>query len=321
MPRTVTVGAAQLGPIARDDCRTQVVERMIALLRRAHARGCQLVVYPELALTTFFPRWYMENQQEVDAFFEREMPGPDTQPLFDEARRLGVGFHLGYAELMEEDGHMRRFNTCILVDGAGAAIGKYRKIHLPGHAEHEPERPFQHLEKRYFEVGNLGFRVFEGFGGKIGLCICNDRRWSETYRVMGLQGAEMILLGYNTPRYFAPSPTLNRLADFHSHLAMQSGAYQNGAWVVGVAKAGVEEGCELCGQSCIISPTGEIVAMAVGMGDELIAFDCDLDLAQELKTRRWNFGGNREPEHYRLITERRAEGPPLGSQGEKPDAA
>ena len=102
MPRTVTVGAAQLGPIARDETRTQVVDRMIVLLRQAHARGCRLVVYPELALTTFFPRWYMENRQEVDAFFEREMPGPETQPLFDEARQLGIGFHLGYAELTEE---------------------------------------------------------------------------------------------------------------------------------------------------------------------------------------------------------------------------
>ena len=70
----------------------------------AHGRGCDLVVFPELALTTFFPRWWMEDQAEIDAFFEREMPGPETRPLFDEARRLGIGFCLGYAELAVEGG-------------------------------------------------------------------------------------------------------------------------------------------------------------------------------------------------------------------------
>jgi len=309
--RIVTVGAAQLGPIQRADSRADVVARMIALMRNAKAHGCSLVVYPELALTTFFPRWFMEDQAEVDAFFETEMPGPETAPLFEEAKRLGIGFHLGYAEIIEEEGRRRHFNTCILVDPGGTIVGKYRKVHLPGHAQHEPERPFQHLEKRYFEVGNLGFRAFSAYDGLIGLCICNDRRWPETYRVLGLQGAEMIILGYNTPRIYAPAPDLNHLADFHSHLVMQAGAYQNGAWVIGVAKAGIEEGCELCGQSCIIAPTGEIIAQATSLGDELIVADCDLDLAQRIKTRRWNFGLNRLPENYKLIVERRAEGPPI----------
>src|SRR3546814_8782631 len=80
------------------------------------------------------------------------------------------------------------------------------------------------------------------------LCLCNDRRWPETYRVMALQGAEMILLGYNTPRFFPQLPKLSHLADFHSHLVMQAGAYQSGAWVVGTAKAGWEEGCDLIGE-------------------------------------------------------------------------
>ncbi|MBI2879721.1 MAG: N-carbamoyl-D-amino-acid hydrolase, partial [Candidatus Rokubacteria bacterium] len=173
MARMITVGAAQLGPIARSETRAQVVKRLLALLGEAHGRGCDLVVFPELALTTFFPRWWMEDQAEVDAFFEREMPGPETRPLFDEARRLGMGFCLGYAELSVEGGRTRRFNTAILVDKAGHLVGKYRKIHLPGHAEHEPWRAFQHLEKRYFEVGNLGWPVWRALGGLFGMCICN----------------------------------------------------------------------------------------------------------------------------------------------------
>ena len=145
MSRRLKAAVAQLGPIHLADSRASVVERLMAMMREAHASGARFVVFPELALTTFFPRWWMEDQAEVDAFFETEMPGPETRPLFDEARRLGLGFCLGYAE-KTADGH--RYNTSILVDAAGRVALKYRKIHLPGHAEHEPGRAFQHLEKR-----------------------------------------------------------------------------------------------------------------------------------------------------------------------------
>ena len=95
MSRKIIVGAAQLGPIARDENRRSVVARLLELMREAKARGCHFIVYPELALTTFFPRWYFPTQPEVDFWFEREMPGPETQALFDEAKRLEMGFYLG----------------------------------------------------------------------------------------------------------------------------------------------------------------------------------------------------------------------------------
>jgi len=313
MTRIVTVAAAQLGPIARSDTRAQVVERMLALMRQAKSHGCDLVVFPELALTTFFPRWYFERQDEIDAFFEREMPGPETRPLFDAARSLGLGFYLGYAELANEGGRTRRFNTSILVDRSGRIVGKYRKIHLPGHAEHEPWRRFQHLEKRYFEVGNLGFPAFRasfGAEGIFGMAICNDRRWSETYRILGLQAVEMILIGYNTPVHNPPAPEHDALSNFHNELVMQAGAYQNGTWVVGVAKAGNEEGVEQIGNSIVVAPSGEIVAACTTTGDELAIARCDLDLCASYKNTTFNFARHREPEQYRMIVERKGAIPP-----------
>ena len=310
MPRIVTVGAAQLGPIARDEPRSAVVARLIALLRQAREHGCDLVAYPELALTTFFPRWYFEKQADIDAFFEPEMPGPDAAPLFAEAKRLGIGFMLGFAELTKEGGKTRRFNTSILVDKQGRTALKYRKVHLPGHAEHEPWRQFQHLEKRYFEVGNLGFPVARAFGGILGMCICNDRRWPETYRVMGLQGVEMVLLGYNTPVHNPPAPEHDALSNYHNQLVMQSGAYQNGTWVVGVAKAGKEEGVMQIGQSQIIAPSGETVAMCSTLGDELAVARCDLDLTTSYKTTIFNFAVHRQPQAYQMIVERKGAIPP-----------
>ena len=298
MTRKLTVGAAQLGPVGRLETRESAVGRMLELLKEAAARSCDLVVFPELCLTTFFPRWYLEAQIEIDAFFETSMPNADTEPLFSAARDCGIGFYFGYAELNRSEGRNQRFNTSILVDKEGRVVGKYRKVHLPGHFEHEPWRPFQHLEKRYFESGDLGFPVWNAFGGTVGMCICNDRRWPETYRVMGLRGAEMILLGYNTPAHYPPVPEHDHLQNFHNHLVMQAGAYQNGTWVVASAKAGREEGCDLIGQSCIIAPTGEIVAMCSTLEDELIIATCDLDACRKLKEHVFDFRLHRQPQHY-----------------------
>ena len=312
MSRTPIVAAAQLGPIPRSQSRQEAVARLIALMADAKAMGADLVVYPEAALTAFFPHWWIDDEDELDSWFERAMPGAATQPLFDAARKFGVGFKLGYCELDHSTGRKRRFNTAILVDKAGRIVGKYRKIHLPGGSERKPGHPFQNLEKRYFEVGDLGFPVWETMGGRMGLAICNDRRWPETYRVMGLQGVELVMLGYNTPVHNPAMPETDDLGNFHNHLSMQAGAYQNGTWVVGVAKAGVEEGVDQIGQSCIVAPSGEIVAQCTTLGDEIAVARVDLDRCRPYKESIFNFARHRRPEHYGLIVERTGAGPPLG---------
>ena len=303
MARIVQVAGAQLGPVGRAEPRSSSVRRMVALMREAKSRGAELVVFPELALTTFFPRWHIEDPGELDSFFEREMPSPETAPLFEEADRLGVAFHLGYAELAHEDGRERRFNSAVLTDRRGRIVAKYRKIHLPGHAEPDPTRAFQHLEKRYFEPGNLGFKVWDGLGGRVGILICNDRRWPEAFRVLGLQGVEMVLIGYNTPALNGQRFEPPHLRAFHNHLSMQAGAYQNGTWVIGVAKAGREEGVDMMGGSAIVTPNGEIVAQSASLEDELILAACDLDAGAYIKQNIFNFAAHRRPEHYRLIVD------------------
>lgn len=309
--RTIKVGAAQLGPIQRVHSRSDVVKRLVALMDEAGESGVDLVVYPELALTTFFPRWHITDQDEIDAWYETEMPSPVTQPLFDRAKELGIGFALGYAEIcVEDDGTVHHYNTMILVEGNGSIVAKYRKIHIPGHDTAEPDRPFQHMERYYFEPGPDGFGVWRAFGGIMGMMLCNDRRWSETYRVMGQQGVEMILCGYNTPLHYSPDPGQNVLQGFHNHLVMQSGAYQNGTWVIGVAKGGVEEGVESLCQTAIIAPSGEIVARALTQTDELVVAKCDLDWCQNYKGTLFDFDRYRMPEYYTTITSQRGSIPP-----------
>lgn len=297
--REIVIGGAQMGPIQRDEPRDAVVARMIALLKQAAYAGCDLVVFPELCLTTFFPRWYMEDQAEIDLWFEDSMPNLATQPLFEAARRAGIAISFGYAERTPEG---QRFNTSILTDRAGAIVGKYRKVHLPGHAEYDPDRAFQHLEKRYFEPGDLGFPVWRNMGALMGMCICNDRRWPEVYREMGLQGVELIMLGYNTPSVnsqMANEGLEKRL--YHSELTMTAGAYQNASWVVGVAKAGNEDEHPLMAGSIIVDPAGFVVARAAGEDDELIVHPCDMDACTFGKTTIFDFARHRRIEHYQRI--------------------
>ena len=328
MPRILTVAAAQMGPLQLTDSREVAVQRMLRLFERARQRGAELVVFPELALTTFFPRHYREHLSETDQWFEAEMPSPALRPLFDAAKSSGVGFSLGYAELaLEEDDKFclrkRRFNTQILVNGQGEIVLKYRKIHLPGDTEFNSNRAVQHLERRYFEVGNLGFPVIRAAMGNLsginmGMMICNDRRWPEAWRVLGLQGVELILLGYNTPALNTAGSGVEatHLPVRQLHLSVQAGAYQNASFAVACAKAGSEDGVEMIGHSIIVNPQGEILAQATSSEDEVIIADCNLAQVQLRRKLIFDFDHQRQPWAYGPITAQDgAIEPPVWSRG------
>ena len=150
------------------------------------------------------------------------------------------------------DGH--HFNTSILV----GQIRRHRwqvsqRIHLPGHDEYDEERAFQHLEKRYFEPGDLGFPVWRMLGGIFGMCILQRPALARDLSRDGLQGVEMVVLGFNTPSVNSQKGEEGieqRL--FHHRLSLQAGAYQNATWVVAVAKAGSEDGHHLMGGTMIV---------------------------------------------------------------------
>ncbi|MBI0539790.1 N-carbamoyl-D-amino-acid hydrolase, partial [Roseomonas sp. KE2513] len=305
MPRILRLAAAQMGPNQRADTRETILARMIALLEEAAGKGAKFVVFPELAFTTFFPRWLIEGA-ELDQYYEREMPNPRVQPLFDRARELGVGFYVGYAELTPEG---QRFNSAISTGPDGSILAKYRKVHLPGSVEPRPGDRFQQLEKRYFEYGDLGFPAFRGapdWGAPVmGMLVCNDRRWPEAWRVYALQGVELMVMGYNSAAYDpnGGSTENEEIRTFHSTLAAQSNAYMNATWAVSVAKAGNEDGSGLIGGSVIVDPNGVIVAQAKTLGDEVLVADCDLDLTRQGKEKMFNFEAHRRPEHYRRIVD------------------
>ena len=311
MARVITVAAAQMGPTQRADTRTHTLDRIVALLEQAAAAGAKLVVFPELAFTTFFPRW-MLSAEELAAFSEPAMPNPAVQPLFDRARALDVGFSIGYAE--QSGGKL--FNSAVLVAPGGETLAAYRKIHLPGSVEPRPGDRFHQLEKRYFAYGDLGFRTWRAppslAGGVIGMMICNDRRWPESWRMLGLQGVELVCCGYNSAAYDPNGGTAEDagLRTFHAQLVVQANAYMNATWAVAVAKAGEEDGSGLIGGSCIVDPNGLIVAQTKTLADEVIVAECDLDACRQGKDKMFDFAAHRRPRWYGAITGQAGATPP-----------
>jgi len=128
----------------------------------------------------------------------------------------------------------------------------------------------------------------------------------EGWRVLGLQGVELVMVGYNSAAY-DPNGGEGESAEvrtFHSTLAAQANAYMNATWAIAVAKAGVEDGAGLIGGSCIVDPNGMVVAQAKTLGDEVIVADVDLDACKQGKEKMFNFAAHRRPQWYGMITER-----------------
>ncbi|KAK2777887.1 hypothetical protein FQN53_002022 [Emmonsiellopsis sp. PD_33] len=336
MPRIIRLAAAQMGSTHTTDSKEKTVGRMIKLLESAAAEGVQVLLYPETAFTTFFPRHLIKDEAELDSYFEHGdlITSAHAKPLFDKARELGVDISVGFAE-HTDDGE--RFNSTIYYQAStGSVLSKYRKIHLPGDVEpFDDPRALNQLEKRYFKPGNLGFKAFrvsdlvesppERGDPIFGMMICNDRRWAEAWRVYGLQGIEVVLCGYNTAGYapFLRGTPVNedpaeseRMAIFHHQLVMQAHSYTNACFSVSAARCGMDDGkYSLIAGSCITDPEGRILAESKTTEDELIIANCDLELCRPGKQRVFDFDRHRRVEHYGLITSQTGvvEPPKLGT--------
>ncbi|KAI7479753.1 carbon-nitrogen hydrolase [Hortaea werneckii] len=335
MTRKIRIAAAQIGAVHRTDPREATLQRMLKLLENAGSQGAELVLFPETAFTTFFPRHLINDPDELSSWFEHGdvTKSPNTAPLFAKATDLNVDIAVGFAEAADNG---ERFNACVYYHAkTGSVLSKYRKIHLPGDFEPfaDPKATNQ-LEKRYFKPGDLGFEAFRvpelanGSEPIMGMMICNDRRWPEAWRCFGLQGVEVVLCGYNTAG-FAPDlwgsdknqdpQKAEESALFHHKLVMQANSYMNATFSVSAARCGMDDGkYSLIGGSCITGPEGDILAEAQTVEDEIIIADCDLDLCTQGKTRTFDFARHRRTEHYgRILEQTGVVEPPRLNQDDK----
>lgn len=325
MARKVKVAAAQVGAVHKSSSRESTMQRLLQLLNSAASEGAQLVVFPETTFTTFFPRYLFDNDEEMESYFEDDAGGDsiaqskNVKPLFDRAGELGVDIWVGYGERAPEGHH---FNTAVYFSGKlRKVINKYRKTHVPGFVEPPFPGAGIHLEKRYFETGDLGFPAYrvpglvpdalkEGSQGAttttkqagdtqgkgdavLGSLICNDRRWTEGWRVYGLQGAELVLVGYNTngkaDDIYKPQKPISledarKEALFHHRLVMQCNSYANSCFSISAGRCGMDDGkYDLIGGSSIVDSDGHIISEAKTVDDEVVLAEIDLGECQRGK--------------------------------------
>jgi len=201
---------------------------------KAKEQGADLVIFPELCLTGYVVRDQLYELAET-------IPGPSTQKIEQIAKDTGMHIIFGMPELSEKT-RATIFNTAVFV-GPEGLIGKYRKMYLPTHSVFE--------EKRHFRPG-YQTAAFETPLGRIGLCICYDLFFPEVTRLTRLQGAQLIVC-------ISASPAVRRS---YFEILASARALENTAFLAYVNLAGVEDGLQFWGGSRLVSPTGDILAMA-----------------------------------------------------------
>lgn len=276
------VAALQMGPATGS--RKEIFKRILNLLEEAAKKEAQIVCFPELALTPYFPAkpLYLQDKEK---YFE-ELPNARIQPLLDLACAYRLGIILPYAEKAGE----KFFNSALVINQEGNIIGKYRKVHIPLSYPDSQGR-IRNYEDQYFSSGNLGFPIFHLLGVKIGIQICYDRHFPEGFRVLALKGAEIVFLPTNSPTY----GQVERKRLWEAILTVR--AYENGFFLVASAKAGVEDGIEYIGGSCIVSPKGTFLARATTEDDEVVMAEINTNLVWEAR-KDLPFLAVRRKEHY-----------------------
>ncbi|MBQ6662982.1 MAG: carbon-nitrogen hydrolase family protein [Firmicutes bacterium] len=232
-------------------------EKSLAFIRQAAAQNAELICFPEIQLSPFFPQY---PDREVSQY-ALTMDSPYVKGICKACRDVGIYASPNF--YVEEDG--KRYDMSLLIDDQGAIIGRQKMVHI---AQCE-----QFYEQSYYTPAEEGFNVFDIPFGKIGIVVCFDRHYPESIRTEALRGAELILI-----------PTANTTAEpselFQWEIRVQ--AFQNSVHVAMCNRVGREDDMDFCGESLVSDCKGEIRALA-GREEELLI--ADIDLAEASFTR------------------------------------
>jgi beta-ureidopropionase len=265
-----------------EDIKQRMLEKHLPLIAEAGRRGVQLLCLQELFNGPYFcaeqqARWYEMVEPIPD--------GPTIRTMQALAKTHGM---VMIVPIYEEEITGVYYNSAAVIDADGKYLGKYRKHHIP------------HVgpgfwEKFYFRPGNLGYPVFNTAAGKVGVYICYDRHFPEGARILGLNGAEIVM---------NPSATVAGLSEYLWKLEQPAHAVANGYFVGAINRVGVEAPWnigEFYGQSYFCDPRGQLVAVGSRDRDEVVVADLDLGMIQQVRNT-WQFYRDRRPETYGAIT-------------------
>lgn len=257
---TVGICCIQMRPDVGD--KASNVARSLSFIEKAAERGADLVVLPELANSGYV----FASREEAFALAEPVPDGPTTQTWSEAAARHGLHIVAG---ISERDGQCL-YNSAVVI-GPEGYIGTFRKVHL------------WNEEVLHFERGNLGFPVFDTKLGRIGVGICYDAWFPETFRLSALQGADIVCL----PTNWVPIPGQAEGREAMANILVMAAAHSNSLFIACADRIGSERGQPFEGQSIIVSYTGWPAAGPASRDQEEILF-ARVDLGQARRRRNWN---------------------------------
>ena len=269
-----TVAVLQLD--SQDDVQKNL-DTVVSFIEEAAARGAKLITMPESM-----------NYVGLDnAGHAEEIPGgPTFQLMSEQAKKYGVWLHCG--SIYEKNPNdPRPFNSTMVIDPRGNLAAKYHKIHpfdvvIPnGPVNRESERICPGDEIVTVDTGEVGH---------LGLSICYDMRFAEMYRIMALEGAQILLM---------PADFTMPTGKDHWEPILRTRAIENGCYVVAPAQYGVKPKFQAYANSLVVDPWGNVIARASNH-PQVITAEIDLDYLQQVRRQIFTLE-NRRPDVYSLL--------------------
>ena len=276
MPDRIRVACVQMSSRADKAANVETAERLVA---QAAATGADVVVLPE--------KWTAIGGAAVlHAIAEPLEGGESVTAMAGWARRHGITL-VGGSITERREGREKLSNTSLVFDPEGELVAVYRKIHLFDvevggvvYRESEAEEPGE--EPVVAEVEDW----------RIGLSVCYDVRFPELYRILALDGAELVTV----PAHFT-TPT----GKDHWHVLLRARAIENQLYVAAAAQVGETLPRKPAyGRSLIADPWGVVIAQAP---DEETVIFAELDRAhlQDIRAKLPSLA-NRQANAYRWPT-------------------
>lgn len=271
MSRPFVVALAQ---ISAEQEKTQTIAKAVRLIHSAGEQGADLVVFPEIGMTQFFPQFRADP-----SWFEvaEAIPGgPTSEAVSAAAAEANVAVVVSIFECAIDGVY---YDTAAVFNRDGSLSGVQRMMHIA-------EEP-GYNEKFYYKPGNSAYPVFEVAGAKVGVAVCQDQFFPEHIRLLTLHGAEIIAV-----------PTAIAAESDPMLLASRSGAALNQVFFAGSNRVGTESELTFIGKSHVVDPTGEIVAISTSKEDDLLIVPIDLAAVREVRQRQNYWIRDRRPETY-----------------------
>lgn len=224
------------------------------------AKDCDLIFFPEVQMTPFFPQY-----ENLDVY--KYVLKPDDEKI-KQIQKKCTEYNMYISPnvyLQLENG---KFDASLWINNKGEIDGISKMVHVI--------RGKNFYETDYYTPSDDGFKVYDTPFGKVGIVICFDRHIPESIRTCALKGAQLIII-----------PTANvknePMEMFEYELRVQ--AMQNNVFIAMCNRVGKEGRMDFSGESIVINSDGDVVFKSDDK-ERLIKIDIDLDKTKESRKNR-----------------------------------